>query len=163
MPDNNNSARQNCSPPNAEQANAGEMLAQQLAKMFAALAHPARSRIIIELGRGELCVNDLSDMLKISHSSVSQHLAILRSQGLIKEQKAGRFVFYRLINPNLANWLGDGGHFAEVHNDGAFNHSLGESQNMAPQAVQSVNTENQLAERQPQERPLSDSMSQAGR
>ncbi|MBU6451217.1 MAG: winged helix-turn-helix domain-containing protein [Cyanobacteria bacterium REEB67] len=127
--------------PNEAQGNAqiaSEQLAQHLAKMFAALAHPARSRIIIELGSGEHCVNNLADTLKISHSSVSQHLAILRSQGLIKEQKAGRFVFYRLIAPELAAWLAAGGHFGE-NNGGSQTASPGQNgndaENVTPQAV----------------------------
>ncbi len=53
----------------------------------------------------EKCVNDLAEILNISHSSVSQHLAILRSKGLIKEQKAGRFVFYRLVYAEFADWV----------------------------------------------------------
>jgi DNA-binding transcriptional ArsR family regulator len=105
----NHVLNENCSP-----IDDAEKTAQSLGKMFAALAHPARSRIILELGRGQLCVNDLSEMLKISHSSVSQHLAILRSQSLIKEQKAGRFVFYRLLNSELASWLAAGERFTEL-------------------------------------------------
>jgi DNA-binding transcriptional ArsR family regulator len=118
---------QNTAPSEAQVQS--ERLAQHLARMFAALAHPARSRIIIELGNGELCVNNLADMLKISHSSVSQHLAILRSQGLIKEQKAGRFVFYRLINPDLAPWLAGGGQFGENNNG---NHTAANRNDEAP-------------------------------
>jgi ArsR family transcriptional regulator, zinc-responsive transcriptional repressor len=82
-----------------------KVLSDRLGQLFSALAHPARARIVQEIGSSEKCVNDLAEILNISHSSVSQHLAILRSKGLIKEQKAGRFVFYRLVYAEFADWV----------------------------------------------------------
>ncbi|MBC7997816.1 MAG: winged helix-turn-helix transcriptional regulator [Leptolyngbya sp.] len=84
------------------------LIAQQLARLFSLLSHPVRIRIIAELRNGELCVNSLQDILGISHSGVSQHLAILRSHKLIKEHRDGRHVFYRLVNHHMAAWLVDG-------------------------------------------------------
>jgi len=94
-------------------------LSYKLGRLFASLAHPARTRIVQELGNGEMCVNTLAEILKISHSSVSQHLAILRAQRIIKEQKSGRFVFYRLIDPEMASWLGTAANFVAAESDTA--------------------------------------------
>jgi len=88
-------------------------LSYKLGRLFASLAHPARARIVQELGNGEMCVNTLAEILKISHSSVSQHLAILRSQRIIKEQKSGRFVFYRLVDPQMAQWIATAANFVD--------------------------------------------------
>lgn len=84
------------------------LVAQELSKLFASLSHPARIRIIAELRDGELCVNSLQDKLGISHSAVSQHLALMRAHNLIKERRAGRNVFYRLSSPAMTGWIIDG-------------------------------------------------------
>lgn len=81
------------------------LVARQLARLFSLLSHPVRIRIIAELRNGELCVNSLQEALGISHSGVSQHLALLRSHKLIREHREGRRVFYRLVNPRMAAWL----------------------------------------------------------
>jgi ArsR family transcriptional regulator len=81
------------------------LVSQQLADMFNVLSHPLRVRIIMELRHGELCVNSLQKRLGVRQSSVSQHLAQLKSQNLIKERRNGRFVLYRLSSPELASWI----------------------------------------------------------
>lgn len=83
------------------------LVSQQLAEMFTVLSHPLRLRIVIELRKGELCVNSLQEILGVRQSSVSQHLAMLRSHQLIKERRMGRFVLYRLASPELASWVLD--------------------------------------------------------
>jgi len=81
------------------------IIAKELAALLSALAHPHRIRIIEELGAGELDVNSLQSELGISHSGVSQNLAILRAHRLVVERREGRRVIYRLTNPGLAAWL----------------------------------------------------------
>ncbi len=81
------------------------LVSQQLAEMFNVLSHPLRLRILIELRQGELCVNSLRERLGARQSSVSQHLALLRAQNLIKERRHGRFVLYRLAFPDLPVWI----------------------------------------------------------
>lgn len=62
-----------------------------------ALADPNRLRIACALhARGELCVCQLQEMLGIAVSSVSRHLAILASAGLVAGRKEGRWMYYRL-------------------------------------------------------------------
>lgn len=81
------------------------LVSQQLAELFNVLSHPLRLRILIELRQGELCVNSLRERLGVRQSSVSQHLALLRAQNLIKERRHGRFVLYRLTFPELTAWI----------------------------------------------------------
>ncbi|MBS1992162.1 MAG: winged helix-turn-helix transcriptional regulator [Cyanobacteria bacterium SZAS LIN-2] len=116
-------------------------ISYRLGRLFAALAHPARARIVMELGKGEMCVNTMAEILKISHSSVSQHLAILRAQRVIKEQKAGRFVFYRLVDPAMASWIATATNFgtATLETDpaacDASQTNYGTDEQTAPQVV----------------------------
>jgi DNA-binding transcriptional ArsR family regulator len=60
------------------------------------LAHPARLRILGMLATGELCVCQMTAVLELAPSTVSQHLSVLSRGGLIEDRKAGRLVFYRL-------------------------------------------------------------------
>jgi DNA-binding transcriptional ArsR family regulator len=78
---------------------------KELAEMLSVLGHPCRLRIIEEIGSGERDVATLAELLGISHSGTSQHLAHLRAHRLVAERREGRRVFYHLANPELSKWL----------------------------------------------------------
>ncbi len=61
-----------------------------------ALAHPARLRILAMLSSGPLCVCQMTAVLRIAPSTVSEHLRELKRAGLLVEEKNGKFVSYRL-------------------------------------------------------------------
>lgn len=67
-----------------------------MVRRFKALGHPARIRIAAMLRGGELCVCQMTAILKLAASTVSAHLAELRRAGCITERKEGRWVFYTL-------------------------------------------------------------------
>lgn len=77
-------------------------------RMAKALAHPTRLRILAMLGDGELCVCQLTAALGLATSTVSAHLAELRTTGLLEENKEGRWVHYRVSRQgrggSLASW-----------------------------------------------------------
>lgn len=81
------------------------LVARELAELLGVLSHPQRIRIVEELALGDRHVNALQDLLGISHSGVSQHLAMLRAHRLVVEHREGRHVVYHLRNPDLAAWL----------------------------------------------------------
>ncbi len=85
-----------------------QLVAGQLAKLFSAISHPVRIRIIEELRAGELSVNDLQKSLGIPQAAVSQQLAILRNAGLVSEHRKGRLVYNKLRQDRLAVWIMDG-------------------------------------------------------
>ncbi len=76
--------------------------------MFRALAGSSRRAIYEHLTSGEVAVKDLTARFDISQPAVSQHLATLRSAGLVSERRDGRLVYYR-IEPNglrpLIDWI----------------------------------------------------------
>lgn len=88
------------------------LVTKELADLFGVLSHPLRIRIVEELHGGEKDVNSLAQILGISHSGVSQHLALLRVHKVIIERREGRNVFYRLRHEGLASWALDGLRFA---------------------------------------------------
>ncbi|MGB9610447.1 MAG: ArsR/SmtB family transcription factor [Bryobacteraceae bacterium] len=90
------------------------LIAKELAELLGAIAHPHRLRILVELHHGEMDVNSLQQILGISHSSVSQNLAILRAHHLVRERRQGRHVYYSLSEPAFADWLLAGLRFLET-------------------------------------------------
>jgi DNA-binding transcriptional ArsR family regulator len=66
------------------------------AEMLRALADPVRLRIIDALRSAPKCVSELSETLDIEVVTVSHHLGILHSAGILEREKKGRFKVYRL-------------------------------------------------------------------
>jgi ArsR family transcriptional regulator len=73
-----------------------EGLPPDIVKGLQAIAEPTRTRIIAFLGQGERCVCDLGGELGLSPALASHHLKVLRSSGLIRERRVGRWVHYSL-------------------------------------------------------------------
>jgi ArsR family transcriptional regulator len=69
------------------------------------LAHPVRIRILEELKKGVKCVSDFEEFLEISQPNVSQHLSVLRKQGLIDYYMDGRLRCYFLVDPIVPDLL----------------------------------------------------------
>ncbi len=67
--------------------------------LFKAFADRTRLRLLGLLSRGELCVCDLMAVLGVPQSKVSQHLAFLRTAGLVTARREGRWKHYALAKP----------------------------------------------------------------
>jgi len=73
----------------------------QTGAFFRLISHPTRLRIIQEIGKGEACVCHLEARLGLRQAYLSQHLMALRDAGILKTERDGRFIFYRLTNPEI--------------------------------------------------------------
>jgi ArsR family transcriptional regulator len=80
---------------NATQANAVD-------RMFRALSDPTRLRILNLLLRGELCVCDIVNTLRMPQPAISRHLAYLKESGLVEARRDGLWMYYRLTPSNTA-------------------------------------------------------------
>jgi ArsR family transcriptional regulator, virulence genes transcriptional regulator len=69
--------------------------------LLRALASPQRLRIVHLLGRQPREVNELARELMIPQATASQHLAVMRSVGLVESTRDGRIVRYRLADPGI--------------------------------------------------------------
>ncbi len=69
------------------------------ARIMKAMAHPTRLFIVHELARGERCVCELTEMVGADMSTVSKHLAILKNANIVRDEKRGLNVYYRLKLP----------------------------------------------------------------
>lgn len=83
-----------------------QALFEARAKIIKAMAHPTRLFIVDQLSRGERCVCELTDMIGADNSTVSKHLSVLRSAGIIADDKRGLQVYYSLRVPCVMNFFG---------------------------------------------------------
>ena len=74
-------------------------------EVLKAIAHPVRIKILEELLKGVKCVGDIEDFLDISQPNVSQHLTLLRRQGLLDYYVDGRLRCYFLKDPIIPDLL----------------------------------------------------------
>jgi DNA-binding transcriptional ArsR family regulator len=77
---------------------------RNLARVFKALSVDSRVRIIQILKERSMCVNALAIHLDMTPPAVSQHLRVLRDNGIVIDSKCGNFVHYRLNPETLADW-----------------------------------------------------------
>jgi DNA-binding transcriptional ArsR family regulator len=75
------------------------------AEFFRVLGHPARVRILELLRDGERSVGELQAELRLDSSGTSQHLGVLRRQGVLESRKEGTSVFYRVRDPRTFQLL----------------------------------------------------------
>lgn len=68
----------------------------RLVQVHKAIGHPIRLRLLAALRGGPLCVCQMTVVVKLAASTVSEHLAELRKADLIVDRKDGRWVEYRL-------------------------------------------------------------------
>lgn len=76
-------------------------LIHDMAAIFSALGDPTRIRIIYALVQSEMCVDDLAQQLKMTHSAVSHQLRYLKNLKIVKRRKEGRSAFYRLDDHHI--------------------------------------------------------------
>ncbi|MEA2825619.1 MAG: hypothetical protein QOG43_58 [Actinomycetota bacterium] len=76
------------------------------ASVFRALADPTRRQILQDLRPGELAAGEIASRFTISGPSVSRHLAILRSAGLVTERREANRILYSLVEDRLASCVG---------------------------------------------------------
>ncbi|MFN4225071.1 MAG: ArsR/SmtB family transcription factor [Hyphomonas sp.] len=80
--------------PNQFRERAGEA-----ARLLKAMASEHRLMILCRLGGGEMTVGQLLQGTTLSQSALSQHLAVLREDGLVVTRREGQSIFYRIADP----------------------------------------------------------------
>ncbi len=71
------------------------------AEISKTLANPIRLAILHTLNGCEKSVNELTDIIGISQSNLSQHLALMRQKGIVKTRKQGTSIYYSVTNPKI--------------------------------------------------------------
>ncbi|WP_299784692.1 metalloregulator ArsR/SmtB family transcription factor [uncultured Marivita sp.] len=79
--------------------------AQDAAAYLKTLAHEGRLMILCYLGTGEKSVGELEALLNIRQAAVSQMLARLRDEKLVKTRRDGKTIYYSLNDDNTARLI----------------------------------------------------------
>jgi DNA-binding transcriptional ArsR family regulator len=66
------------------------------ARLLRALANPHRLLVLCVLSEGELTVGELNERVPLSQSALSQHLAVLREDGLVTTRREAQTIHYGL-------------------------------------------------------------------
>ena len=77
---------------------------EEQARIFKVLSVAKRVQIIELLKKRTLCVNALARKLAISPAAVSQHLRVLRDADIVRAEKKGYYVHYRVNESTLNYW-----------------------------------------------------------
>lgn len=75
--------------------------AADAASFLKALSHEGRLMILCHLSSGEQSVTALEDLLGARQAAVSQHLARLRSEGLVAARRDGKVIYYTIKDPKV--------------------------------------------------------------
>lgn len=73
--------------------------AERASDLLKSLANRHRLLIVCQLVEGERSVGELVAFLNIRDSTVSQHLALLRKDGLVTTRRDGQTIWYSIANP----------------------------------------------------------------
>ena len=71
------------------------------AAVFAALANPTRHELMHHLCDTPRTPSELADLLQVSRPNVSQHLAVLQRDGLVRRSRRDGRVLWEVVNPRL--------------------------------------------------------------
>jgi DNA-binding transcriptional ArsR family regulator len=75
--------------------------ATQMAARLRMMSHPERLLMLCRLDEGEASVTELVELAGLSQSAVSQHLAMLRNQGIVAIRGEAQTRYYRLKDPQV--------------------------------------------------------------
>lgn len=74
---------------------------EAVSKLLKSMSHPIRLKILCLLQEKELTVGDIREQVKTTNANVSQHLNILRNQGIIDYRKDANFIYNKINDPRI--------------------------------------------------------------
>jgi len=69
------------------------------------MSHPIRLKILCLLQNEELTVGDITNAVKTTNANISQHLNILRGQGIIDFRKEANFIYNRITDKRIIDMI----------------------------------------------------------
>jgi DNA-binding transcriptional ArsR family regulator len=79
--------------------------ADRASSFLKSLANPQRLRIMCLIMEKERPVGELAEAVELNQSAVSQHLALLRREGLLKTRRDGQTIYYQLADRNVMKFF----------------------------------------------------------
>ena len=80
-------------------------LVTRACRIYKVLSHPVRLRIVELLMEYELAVGELAEEMDMPQATVSQHLNLLRSNGVIAAERRGLKTFYSVVSPQANSMI----------------------------------------------------------
>ena len=87
-----------CSPRLSIDPEAMREHADDAARLLKALSNSSRLMVLCSLAEGELTVGQINERVPLSQSALSQHLAVLRRDGLVHTRRSAQAIYYRLAH-----------------------------------------------------------------
>lgn len=100
------SARRGASSARSEAVRKLEPRAAEAAQLLKLLANEQRLTVLCRLSTGEMSVSELGRHVDLTQSALSQHLAKMRSEGLVATRREGQTIHYRLADPVAERLIG---------------------------------------------------------
>ncbi len=72
---------------------------EEIVRHFKAFSDETRLRVLHLLLKGELCICELMEVLQLTQSKVSRHMAYLKNAGLVTDRREGVWIYYSLVRP----------------------------------------------------------------
>ncbi len=82
-----------------------DKIAEHVAEVLKAIAHPVRLQIVELLQSGEMCVGDIAEALGGKQAITSQQLNMMKAKGVLSCRRDGAKVYYRIENRNVIKLL----------------------------------------------------------
>ena len=83
-----------------------EQNALRAARLLKAMSNPARLVILCQLADGERSVGELERAVGLSQSGISQHLAVLRREGVVTSRRIRQTMLYSLASREVVALMG---------------------------------------------------------
>lgn len=78
---------------------------EAVAKILKSMSHPIRLKILCLLQDRELSVGDIRNEVETTNANVSQHLNILRNQGIIDYRKDANYIYNRIVDKRILDLI----------------------------------------------------------
>jgi DNA-binding transcriptional ArsR family regulator len=90
---------------------------EKISDLLTSISNPVRVQILLAIGAGEACVCHLESLLELRQAYISQQLMILRKKKIIISRREGKFIYYRLVKPEVLEIVMAAGEIVGVSKD----------------------------------------------
>lgn len=78
---------------------------ENLSSLLKSISHPIRLKILCLLQEKELTVGEIRNEVETTHANISQHLSILRNQGVVDFRKDSNFIYNRIADDRITELM----------------------------------------------------------
>lgn len=79
-----------------------------LQETMKALSDPTRREILHILKQGKMSAGEITERFEISGAAISRHLSVLKDAQLVRDSRAGKFIFYEIdtsVLQDVYSWM----------------------------------------------------------